>query len=188
MLVKNSILTLLIIISVQFSWAQKLNDDTVIVNENNIIWHITRKLAWKDFKGNPPSVSETNASASTNCGFDVSAQSDSNMNLIAVSIRNIFYGNKSWVRFDKRDMTKLLEHEQAHFDLCEVYARRLRKRVVDSNYQLNIDKAISEVFDAFKQRQKLYDKETNHSRNKEKQKEWLKIIADELQELNGYIN
>lgn len=188
MLVKNSILTLLMIISVQFSGAQKLYDDSVSVNENNIVWHITRKLAWKDFKGLPPSVSETSASASTNCGFDVSAQSDGNMKLIAVSIKNMFYGDKSWVRPDKSDLTKLLEHEQAHFDLCEVYARKLRKRIADSNYQINIDKAISEVFDAFKQRQQLYDKETNHSRNKEKQAEWIKMIAVELQELDDYIN
>ena len=188
MFVKNLILTLLIILSVQFSRAQKFVDDTDSVNENNIVWHPSRKLAWKDFKATPPSVSETNASASTNCGFDVSAQSNSNRQLIAVSIKNVFYGDKSWVRLNKSDLTKLLEHEQAHFDLCEVYARRLRKRVEDSNYKLNIDTAILEVFEAFKQRQLLYDKETNHSRNKEKQAEWIKIIANELQELNAYLN
>jgi hypothetical protein len=87
---------------------------------------------------------------------------------------------------DKRNRLDLLEHEQAHFDLCEVYARRLRKRVEDSNYKLDIDNAIFEVFEAFKKRQKLYDQETNHSRNKEKQAEWLKIIANELSELDNY--
>ena len=154
--------------------------------ENEIEWHKNRKLTWEDFKGMPPSITETNASANTNCGFDVSAESNSRKELIAVRIKNIFYCDKSWVRIDKRNKLNLLVHEQAHFDLCEVYARKLRKRVEDSNYKLDIDNAIFEVFDDFKQRQKLYDQETNHSRNKEKQAEWLKTIADELQELNAF--
>jgi len=154
--------------------------------ENEVEWNKDRKLTWEDFKGIPPSITETNASANTNCGFDVSAESNSSKELIAVRIKNIFYCDKSWVRIDKRDMTDLLEHEQAHFDLCEVYTRRLRKRVEDSNYKLDIDNAIFEVFEAFKKRQKLYDQETNHSRNKEKQVEWLNIIARELLELDNY--
>ena len=185
---KIIILSILIFFTAQFSNAQRLNENVERIDEYEVVWDVDRKLTWEDFKATPPSISETNASASTNCGFDVSAQSNSNRQLIAVTIKNIFYGNKSWVRMDKSDLTKLLEHEQAHFDLCEVYARRLRKRVEDSNYKLNIDTAILEVFEAFKQRQLLYDKETNHSRNKEKQAEWIKIIANELQELNAYLN
>ena len=86
----------------------------------------------------------------------------------------------SYIRFASVLQPGLFLQEQAHFDLCEVYARRLRKRVADSNYKLDMDNAIFEVFEAFKQRQKLYDKETNHSRNKEKQVEWLKIISNGL--------
>lgn len=165
-----------------------IGQDTVFdySEENEVEWTKTRKLTWEDFKGSPPSITETNASANTNCGFDVSAESNSSKELIAVRIKNIFYCDKSWVRMDKRDMMNLLEHEQAHFDLCEIYARRLRKRVIDTNYKLEIDNAIFEVFEAFKQRQKLYDQETNHSRNKEKQVKWLNIITHELLELDNY--
>lgn len=165
-----------------------VGQDIVFENneENEIEWRKQRKLTWEDFKGIPPSITETNASANTNCGFDVSAESNGRKELIAVRIKNIFYCDKSWVRIDKRNRLDLLVHEQAHFDLCEVYARKLRKRVIDSNYKLDMDQAIFEVFDAFKQRQKLYDQETNHSRNKEEQLEWLQIIASELLELKNY--
>ena len=181
---KYFILIFLVMISLQSSVSQ---DMELYSNEQNEVeWDKERKLIWEDFKGTPPSISETNAAASTRCGFDVSAESNDNKELIAVTIKNIFYCDKSWVRPDKRNRSDLLEHEQAHFDLCEVYARRLRRRVLDSNQKLDIDKAIYEVFDAFKQRQKLYDKETNHSRNKEKQVEWLITIADELLELSSF--
>lgn len=165
-----------------------VGQDTVFEkNEENIVeWAKDRKLTWEDFRGTPPPISETNASANTNCGFDVSAESNSNRELLAVRIRNVFFSDKSWVRIANKNRLDLLEHEQAHFDLCEVYARRLRKRVADSNFKLDLNNAISEVFEAFKKRQQLYDKETNHSRNKEKQAEWLKIIAKELLELGNY--
>jgi hypothetical protein len=175
-----------LVIMVQFANPQQFRETDESSKANEIEWNPQRKLKWDDFMATPPPVSVTNASASTNCGFDVSAESDNNKELIAVRIKNIFYCDKSWVRTDKRNRSDLLEHEQAHFDLCEVYARRLRKRVKDSNYKLDIDNAIFEVFEAFRERQKLYDKETNHSRNKEKQVAWLKTIADELQELNAF--
>ena len=181
---KYFIFSFLIMIVTQDSVSQVAITDRD--NENVVEWTKDRKLVWEDFKGTPPSITETNASANTNCGFDVSAESTSSKELIAVRIKNIFYCDKSWVRTDKKKRLDLLEHEQAHFDLCEVYARRLRKRVADSNYKLDMDNAIFEVFEAFKQRQKLYDKETNHSRNKEKQVEWLKIISNELSELDNY--
>jgi hypothetical protein len=177
-------LIFLVIIFHQSSVGQDIVFDA---NGQNVVeWIKDRKLNWEDFKGIPPSITETNASANTNCGFDVSAESNGNKELMAVRIKNIFYCDKSWVRMDKKHRLDLLEHEQAHFDLCEVYARRLRKRVEDSNYKLDIDNAIFEVFEAFKKRQKLYDQETNHSRNKEKQVEWLNIIAHELLELDNY--
>lgn len=181
---KYFILIFLALIALQSSFSQ----DVVRYSseQNEVEWDKEIKLTWEDFKGIPPSISETNAAASTRCGFDVSAESNGNKELVAVTIKNIFYCDKSWMRPDKRNRSDLLEHEQAHFDLCEVYARRLRKRVLDSNHKLDIDNAIYEVFDAFKQRQKLYDKETNHSRNKEKQVEWLITIADELQKLNRF--
>lgn len=183
---KYFILIFLAMISLHSSVSQDV--ERYYNEQNEVEWNKGRKLTWEDFKGTPPSISETNAAASTRCGFDVSAESNGSGELIAISIKNIFYCNKSWVRMDKRNRLDLLEHEQAHFDLCEVYARRLRKRVADSNFKLDMDNAIHEVFDAFKQRQKLYDKETNHSRNKEKQSEWLTKIAKELLALNSFKN
>ena len=181
---KYFILVFFVVISLQSSVSQDVVYNSY--EQNEVEWNKERKLTWEDFKGTPPSITETNAAASTRCGFDVSAESNGSGELIAVTIKNMFFCDRSWVRQDKRNRLDLLEHEQAHFDLCEVYARRLRKRVKDSNYKLDIDNAIFEVFEAFRKRQKLYDKETNHSRNNEKQVAWLKTIADELQSLNAF--
>jgi len=155
-------------------------------NENQIEWRIDRKLTWEDFKGIPPSLDKTSAAASTNCGFDVTAESDSNGILKRARVKNIFYCEDSWVRVDHKDKSNLLIHEQAHFDLCEVYTRRLRKMIIDTNLKLDINSAINKVFNDFKTRQKLYDMETNHSINKVNQAKWLKVISEELAALENF--
>lgn len=155
-------------------------------DKNQIEWSVDRKLTWDDFRGTPPTPDKTNAAASTNCGFDVTAESDSEGTLIRAEVKNIFYCEDSWVREDHKDKSTLLIHEQAHFDLCEVYTRRLRKMISDTNLKLDINKAINTVFNDFKSRQKLYDMETNHSINKINQVKWLKIISDELAALENF--
>lgn len=183
MIINN--IVLLIIMAQNFN-IQPFTAVSNISESNDIEWNLDRKLKWDDFKADPPLLSVTKASASANCGFDVSAATDSKKGLTEVTIKNIFYGNKSWVREDKKHRLDLLVHEQGHFDLCEVYARLLRKRVVDSNYKLDVDTAIQEVFDAFRARQKMYDLETDHSIKKDVQLKWLKTIAHELVELENY--
>jgi len=79
----------------------------------------------------------------------------------------------------------VLQHEQGHLDITEIYARRLRaflsqhlkcnhqQQVVVSNYY---DQLIAD----WSAEENLYDKETDHSREKEQQAAWLKKIASEM--------
>jgi len=79
----------------------------------------------------------------------------------------------------------VLQHEQGHLDITEVYARRMTaflrqhpkcntqdKAVVDAYYDRLIEDWQAEEI--------LYDKETDHCRDKEQQVAWLTKIAGEL--------
>jgi predicted secreted Zn-dependent protease len=84
---------------------------------------------------------------------------------------------------------EVLTHEQKHFDIVELYARKLRKAVFETRYtdyndllaklEILYDKNDKEM-DKY---QDLYDEESDGSMNGEKQREWNKRI---IQELDNY--
>jgi len=85
----------------------------------------------------------------------------------------------------------LLEHEQGHFDLCEVYVRQLRKQLLAANLKaFNLIKdgnaIYKQVYAAYLDRQELYERETNHGLDRAGQVKWNKSISDELSTLEAY--
>ena len=55
-------------------------------------------------------------------------------------------------------------------------------------YQDDVGKIYKKLMDEKEEYQNKYDKETDFSRNKDKQVEWLEKIKDELDELDEYAN
>ena len=85
----------------------------------------------------------------------------------------------------------ILSHEQGHFDIAEIFARKLNKKMSEyrfdkKTYQKDLNKIYHDILDEKEKMQNDYDKETNHSINKEKQAEWLKKIAKMLEEYKDY--
>lgn len=161
--------------------------------EKEIDWTANRKLTWEDFKGSPESVSNLNIGAQTYCGFGFQTNYVTVFTKAKIFVRNTFTCNLSWVRPDQRDRADLLEHEQGHFDLCEVYARQLReklqeKRLTVFNLNTEANAIFQDVYALYLDRQELYEKETNHGLDRQKQIEWARTIGDELNELSGFQN
>ncbi|HVM89393.1 MAG TPA: DUF922 domain-containing protein [Puia sp.] len=156
-------------------------------NSSLIDWNSERRLTWDDFKANPDKNSPNAALTGTNIKFDFSYSSDRGFQY---HITCQFDKNKSWGRV-KTDY--ILAHEQGHFDIAEIYARKLCKAFRE--YNPDIEKANKEVNRIYEkvmteltETQKLYDHQTNFSINKEKQIMWLKKIDDELKSLEAYAN
>ena len=85
----------------------------------------------------------------------------------------------------------ILSHEQGHFDLAEVYARKLFRKLSEyrfdaNNYRKDLKKIYDDVIKEKEAIQNEYDEETRHSILKAKQAEWLKKIAAMLEETNEY--
>ncbi|WP_140485982.1 hypothetical protein [Flavobacterium sp. GSA192] len=160
------------------------------IHENTIEWSKERKLTWFDFKRKPASDNYP-FGAETSCIFTLKSNTVSLINKPKIKITNSFHCDESWVKTKNLENQSLLEHEQLHFDLSEIYARKLRKIISENKFNsFNLvkesNKLFYEYFDLNKERQILYDKETNHGRDTLEQKKWKKMIETELKQLDEF--
>jgi len=152
----------------------------------DIIWHKERPLRWVDFQGYPNYNSKFSAITVSSIIQNIN-YCDSN-NIFTFDVTAVFKANKSWTRTGKWNV---LQHEQKHFDLTEVYARKIRKAFTliqnPCNYSLE---ELSKIYEIFMEElqiiQNQYDKETDHGNIKEAQFYWNKKIADMLIETDEY--
>lgn len=149
-----------------------------------LLWATGRKLTPTDFKGRPDLSS--GMKAVTHSGIVYTWECDRDEFKFEVLAR--FDREKSW--FAAAGDARLLKHEQLHFDITEVYARRMRKLFTEwpdpCSQTRKIDDAADAVYDEWSRTQELYDEETRHSLNREKQAEWEARISRELEELAQY--
>lgn len=163
------------------------------VYEKEIYWSKDRKLNWSDFKNNTPPHGYV-ANALTMCG--ISFQFQARTGLLGgykCVVKTIFYTEKSWVSNDSiSKQVEVLNHEQKHFDLCEVYARKIYKEITEAKISAyNTEEAnriFQKLYAEYEDRQYQYDEETQQSTNNEAQEKWNRIISEELTLLDEYAN
>src|SRR5258708_674655 len=90
--------------------------------EETIDWQSSRQLTWNDYKGRPDPNAEAAASTTTYLGIEYKMEDKS----FSWKIQCRFSLTKSWGR-TKTDL--ILKHEQGHFDIAEIFARKLHKRM-----------------------------------------------------------
>ena len=155
-------------------------------NEELIRWDDAKRLNWSDYKGKPDPSSDAAASTSTYLVIDYNIS----QNKMTYKIQSMFSRTRSW-GLHKTDY--ILSHEQGHFDIAEVFARKLHKKMSEfkfdkRTYQKNLGKIYDEVVEEKTEMQNDYDRETRHSINKEKQAQWIKKIEKLLEEYEDYSN
>jgi hypothetical protein len=153
--------------------------------QDTIYWRADYKLKWEDFQGIPDSSSKDGAISRPVIKYHLSANEDS----FNVKVICFFLRSKSWSKFKKNDT--LLMHEQGHFDIAELFARKLRKAFAAYKFNTQtVGKDIDQLFILNKQERSeldmLYDKETNHSQDTRQQVLWIKKIKAELDTLQKY--
>ena len=146
-------------------------------------WDANRKLSWDDFRGDAMPETERSAAA-THCGIGFKTKTEGPDKKQKVVVYNTFYTSKSWVRPDAKKPS-ILEHEQGHFDLCEIYTRKLRARMEQFDFSAaDIRTALMGIYDEisreYESRQQAYEQETVHGTNVPAQKHWREMIAMEL--------
>ena len=152
--------------------------------EDALTWSASRKLAWSDYKASPNPKSDAAATTSTSLSIDYHISASQ----FSYTIKSWFSRSRSWGRH-KTDY--ILSHEQGHFDIAEIYARKLHQRMSTyqfnkNNYQKELNRIYNEVADEKAAVQQQYDRETRHSIDEVRQAEWLKKISRMLEELKDY--
>ena len=147
-------------------------------DEDFVEWSPAKRLTWDDYLAKPSSSSDAAAITSTALGLEYHVRN----NALTYKITCKFSKTRSWGKY-KTDY--ILEHEQGHFDITEIFARKLENalREYDFNpkkFKSDLDQIYREIMEKKEELQNQYDVETDYSRNKEKQAEWLKKIQREL--------
>ena len=158
--------------------------------EESILWDESHRLEWSDFRGSPNLNSDAAAITASGLTFDFSARTTSTRLVdFTATVEAYFYPNQSWYK-KGHVSTIVLAHEQLHFDITELHARKLRKQIDETGFSMNIKKEISKLHininKELKEFQIKYDSESDYSRNVENQKEWQVFVNQELEKLSKY--
>ena len=152
--------------------------------EEKIQWSENYQLKWSDFKSPRSNGSGFVASTSSGIAYSYSSFSDSNGDVeVNVQVTCNFYPNRSW--YSKKDASDyILKHEQTHFDISELHARKLRKVIEETKFSDEMNSELEKLFYKIDTErvdmQKKFDKESNHSKIPEKELEWENYIAQQL--------
>ncbi|HLS30538.1 MAG TPA: DUF922 domain-containing protein [Flavobacteriaceae bacterium] len=149
-----------------------------------------RPLSWEDFKGEPKTHTHHKATSNMGIKMKYSWKWKNNQLKLKYEVNTVFNPNYSWVKSGK-ESRELLKHEQIHFDITEIMARKLRKFFSENKFKLNaVRSKIDEVTRILQQEnremQETYDQETNHGNRPKKQAEWRQHIQNELEKLHQY--
>ena len=152
--------------------------------EEGIPWSTDRRLTWEDFKGKIPPAADPAATTASGISYKYSANLIHHEVHLDFEVGAFFYPNESWYKPSVCD-DLVLSHEQLHFDITELFARKMRDKLNRTSFSDNVKAEIRKIYKdilvELKDYQELYDWETNFSRNKEKQLEWNKKIAAALE-------
>lgn len=151
-------------------------------------WSAEDKLVWADFKGKSNRVAGPDALTHVLMGYEFETLG---FNHFEFKLNITFQCMESWIKNEKQS-DYLLAHEQLHFDIHELFARKFMKyaheaRVFDNDqFSKSLKRVFNKTFRELKEMQEAYDHETDHSRNREAQAIWNKKIARLLRDYSKW--
>lgn len=154
-------------------------------NKNLIPWTEDYQLNWADFKGRPDKNSNYEALTYSSIGFYTEYKD----NKLIIHANCDFDKSKSWVKKGNEKNAQLLKHEQGHFDLTEIYTRKLRQafsEVKDDIAQKKVQSVFEKNQKEYNIIQKKYDTETKNGTIADQQEIWNEYIIKQLEELKMF--
>ena len=154
-------------------------------DEAAIRWEPGLRLTWSDFRGHPPSSKRIAATTASGLSYSYTARGGPDGYELDFSVDTFFYPDKSWYHPELCD-ARVLSHEQLHFDISELFARRLRTRLRQGSFTGRVKAEVRGIFAEVNRElsefQDRYDRETDFSRNPEAQLAWNSALAKQLAE------
>jgi hypothetical protein len=157
----------------------------------SILWSVNRPLTWADYQARPPARHDVSALTSYALSFDNNCDGGT----YHFRIVTAFLQDKSWVDpgvlVNATVSQWTLQHEQTHFDLSELHARKMRKairtiadpcRMTEDQRRALIAPFVAEDRDT----QHRYDRETSNGQDRRWQSEWIRNVSTQLEALRQY--
>ncbi|MBC7862180.1 MAG: hypothetical protein IAF38_04345 [Bacteroidia bacterium] len=161
---------------------------TSVDESKKMRWSADRKLTWSDYLAVPDMKSESSAVTTTSVScFPLSTKGDT----VTYRIEALMYKGESWTMFSDTSTNGLM-HEQTHFDITELYARKLRKEAAlikatrGSELNIEFEKKFRANQDSLHAYQDKYDNETGFSGRKLVQKQWSQKIEMQLKDSDSF--
>ena len=156
----------------------------LIAQESAIPWRADMELDWSDFRGKPNKESIIAAVTASGISYTFNATERDGFYEVEYQVETFFYPDQSWYQPEMCD-DLVLSHENLHFDITELFARKMRRLMDQTRFTENVRSEIKDIYkkildelDAFQDR---YDAETNFSRNRSAQLQWNDEIRKALQ-------
>lgn len=150
---------------------------------NLFSWREGVPLQWSHFQGKPEIADKVHG-AVTYAGFDMEVEKiHFPGGHLRFKARAVFDRKRSWVKAGEPD-SLLLAHEQLHFDITEIYARKLMHKLnslqLRKKDKLLLKKWQNHYWQAQLKAQKQYDRDSMHGLRFEEQQAWRSLINAEL--------
>ena len=149
------------------------------------VWSARRPLAWSDFKGTPPSDGSEGAKTSYSLYTAWRCRGSAFEYRVVAGFRP----RQSWVKAivlnDTTQRRTVLGHEQTHFDIAELHARRMRRAFGEldrpcSKTEAEMRSFVRDLTEAEKAEQRRYDAETDHGLLDQPQSSWTLQVQRRL--------
>jgi hypothetical protein len=167
-------------------------DAGIHIAPESIIWSAERRLTWDDFQGRPDIGSGAGAMTVYLLSYDANCRGET----FDSRVFSAFLPDQSWVKTDvllasPTMSQQALAHEQTHFDLSEVAARRTRRALAALKQPCTMtDQQLNAIVDAFLredvERQRRYDRDTANGSHSAWQHDWNRRVFEELRQLGAY--
>lgn len=157
--------------------------------EEKIAWDANRPLTWEDFRGIPNRADDFVASTNSGMSFSFSFKERNGEASISYTVVSNFYPDLSWYR-PERVSQYILDHEQTHFDISELHARKLRRALSglthDREFKEKAEAIYNKIEGERREMQTQYDAESDHSNIESAEYRWRDYVAEQLNLLNDW--
>ena len=156
-----------------------------------IPWSASRHLTWADYLGAPDFSTDAAAMTVYLIGYSTECTGDR----LSFSVTTTFQPDRSWVRSSVLESTvratRLLEHEQLHFDLSELHARKIRQWLAGlskacSMTRGELEKLVTNRVRDITSTQLEYDRDTDFGLDARAQAKWSADTAKALDKMAAW--
>jgi hypothetical protein len=184
---KKPLVLLILLVSFFTVHAQKSSLSPTVKKFKNdtVVWKKDSLLKKEDFKAK---VKKNELGSSTTCIFVYPNESNG---VLVFSVEALFVKSKSFITPTSE---YVLKHQQLYFDICELYARKLRKMISDKDFKKvsNVTEVIQQMYtkvnNEYAKEEQKYDTDTNYGLNAAKQQVWADDIQKQLTALDAFSN